>query len=65
MILCLAFQGALRKIDLFSASFAYMFFVKFIRKDLYLFAAVEAFADKRLQVLQLLETGAVLRCSHK
>ena len=64
IILCLAFQGAQRKIDLFSAPFAYMFFVKFIRKDLYFLPAVRTFADKRLQVLQLFKTGAVLWCSH-
>lgn len=64
-LLRLTFQGALGEINLFSAPLADMLFVKLIRKDLSFLPAVGTFADERLQMLELLKTGAVLWCDHK
>ena len=45
--LCLAIQSALGKVNLFTATVAYMSPVKFIRKDLFFLATFRAFAVKR------------------
>jgi hypothetical protein len=48
-----------------SAAVAFMFFVKFIRKNFLGLSAPGAFAAKRLQVFELLKSGTVLGSSHK
>jgi hypothetical protein len=50
------------EIDGFAALVAGVCLVKLIGEYLFLFAAFGAFTDKRLEVLVILETGAMLRC---
>ncbi len=38
--------------------------VEFVGKDFFLFPAVRALANKRLEILALFKTGAMLRSSH-
>ena len=58
------FQFALGEIDLLMASFADMFFVEFVGKDLGFFATIGAVAGKGFQVFKLLVTRAMLWCCH-
>jgi hypothetical protein len=55
----------LSKINLLPAGVALVFFVKFIGKNFLGFAALRAFAAKRLQMFKLLKAGAVLGSCHK
>jgi hypothetical protein len=58
------FQFALGEVDLLLASFANMFFVEFVGKDLGFFAAIGTVAGKGLQVFKLLVAGTMLWCGH-
>ena len=57
-------QTALREIYGLSTGPAFMGFVKFIGKNLFLRAAFRTGADKGLQMFIALKTGAVLWCRH-
>jgi hypothetical protein len=58
----LAIKGTLFEIDGFSALGASVGLVKLIGEDLFLLAALRAFADKGFQRFKILKAGAVLRC---
>jgi len=62
---CPGFQGALGEVDLLPATLAEMFLVKLIGENFRFFAAIGAFADKRLQVPHLFKSRAMLGCGHK
>jgi hypothetical protein len=52
-------QFALGEVDFLMASFAYMFFIKFVGKNLGFFAAIGAVTGKGLQVFKLLVAGTM------
>jgi hypothetical protein len=56
-----AFKLALREINRFAALGAFVVLVEFVGKNLLLLATVGAVADKGFKILELLESGAVLR----
>jgi hypothetical protein len=58
-------QVALGEVDLLPAALAEMFLVKLIGENFRFFAAILAFADKRLQVLHLFKSRAMLGGGHK
>lgn len=52
------------KINRFAAFTANMFFIEFIGENFFLLATFRTPAGKRLQILELLESGTVLWCRH-
>jgi hypothetical protein len=59
-----AIQGALAEVDGLAALSASMILVEFVGEDLFAFATLGAFADKRFQVFERLIAGAMLGCGH-
>jgi len=57
-------QSAQCEIDLFAASFAYMFFVKLIGKNFDLLFTIGAFTSKRFKTFELLKSRTMLWSSH-
>ena len=57
-------DGAALEVYLFFTGFADMFFIEFVGEDFPLRAAFRALYGESLQVLKLLESRAVLRCTH-
>jgi hypothetical protein len=54
-----AFKGTLRKIDGFLAARTNVFPVELVRKNFLFLSAIRAFADKGLQILQILHARTV------
>jgi hypothetical protein len=63
-MLCAPVQGALGKVDGFSAFCAGVVLLEFVGKNFLALSAFRTFADKGFQVLEVLVTGAMLGCGH-